>query len=242
MTRGYWRENVAKTFVSNPDANASGHPTRISPAVGSARSSISLAPRFSSSNASLPRLSSARPQAVVSTPWGVRSSRRTPIECSMLAMAFDTEGCERASRLAALPMLPISATVMKMCRSCNLMGRPIRSVHFITNSVLRNSHSRHMQSWRAPQPWSRKPAAKCVTRLIWGPGRRITSPAILCDFCLAPKQFEIALLAHAIRFPTCVRSCRPNLLGDRATPYLLKFEGMVLGHQPEHLSTAQRTR
>src|SRR5262245_25474274 len=48
-----------------------------------------------------------------STPLAVRSRSRTPIACSMSAIAFDTDGCETASRSAALPMLPSSATVSR---------------------------------------------------------------------------------------------------------------------------------
>src|SRR5215831_14339971 len=49
----------------------------------------------------------------------------------MSAIALDTDGCETASRSAALPMLPSSATVNRTCRSCSLSRRPIRSFHFI---------------------------------------------------------------------------------------------------------------
>src|SRR5262245_35299639 len=50
-------------------------------------------------------------------------------------MAFDTEGCEIESNSAAFPMLPVSATVMKMCRSCNLSRRPIRSFHLMKSHL-----------------------------------------------------------------------------------------------------------
>src|SRR5262249_29041160 len=62
--------------------------------------------------------------------------------CSMSAIAFDTDGCETASRSAALPMLPSSATVSRTCRSCNFSRRPIRSSHFIDGlqNVLQRMH------------------------------------------------------------------------------------------------------
>ena len=51
--------------------------------------------------------------------------------CSISAMAFDTEDCEIESSSAAFPMLSVSATVIKMCRSCNLSRRPMRLFHIM---------------------------------------------------------------------------------------------------------------
>ena len=66
----------------------------ILPTVGSARKASSSIPSLSSSKMTWPRVTSARPYAVGSTPPRLRSSRRRPNVCSISAIAFDTAGCE----------------------------------------------------------------------------------------------------------------------------------------------------
>src|SRR5882724_1753371 len=47
-------------------------------------------------------------------------------------MVLETTGCEIASCVAAFAMLPFSATASTICRSRNLMRRPMRSVQSIS--------------------------------------------------------------------------------------------------------------
>src|SRR5438270_14062 len=61
-------------------------------------------------------------------PCGPRSRRRNPTVCSTSAIALETEGCEIARSVAALPMLPDFATASRMCRSRNLSRLPKQSV------------------------------------------------------------------------------------------------------------------
>jgi hypothetical protein len=67
-----------------------GGPNLISPAVGSTKNAMSLTVCLSSSNATLPRFSSARPYIAGSTPCRLRLSSRTPSVCSRSPIAFDT--------------------------------------------------------------------------------------------------------------------------------------------------------
>src|SRR6516165_688787 len=68
--------------------------------------SISLIPCRSSSNAARPRANSAAPYGVVTIPFGVRSSRRTPSACSREAITSEIEGVD-IGRIGALPSLLI---------------------------------------------------------------------------------------------------------------------------------------
>src|ERR1044071_9664252 len=64
---------------------------------------------------------------VGSTPYAVRSSRRTLSVCSMSKITFDTAGCVIASCSAAFPMVPHCATLIRMCRS---VRGTIEQAHF----------------------------------------------------------------------------------------------------------------
>src|SRR5215510_9933292 len=108
-------------------AMASVAPIRSSPDVGSARNSMSLTPCRSSSNTATPRLISARPYVVASTPRGLRSSRRTPSACSSSAIDRDKAGCTVPICAAALLMLPACTTDIRTRMSCSLRRRSMRS-------------------------------------------------------------------------------------------------------------------
>src|SRR5215470_17238523 len=79
-------------------------PICTSPIVGSLMNSISLIPSRSSSKTATPRLISAQPYGVGSTPLELRSKRDTPSVCSMSEIALETAGSEIASCAAAFAM------------------------------------------------------------------------------------------------------------------------------------------
>lgn len=67
-------------------------------------------------------------------------------------------------------MLPISATVTKMCRSCNLSRQPIRSTHFITRASAKLT--RNASNHGAGKATVSKACGKALARLP-GHGRRV---------------------------------------------------------------------
>jgi len=126
--RGCRRVSRLITASTGPEAIASGHPIRNSPAVGSARNSTSFTPWRSSSKTATPRRMMASPYCVGATPQALRSSRRTLSVCSRSAIERETAGCEVPSRCAALAMLPASTTDMSTRTSCSFRRRSMRSI------------------------------------------------------------------------------------------------------------------
>src|SRR5215813_12899655 len=110
-------------------------PIRASPAVGSARNSMSFTPCRNSSKAAWLRLSMARPYSVSSIPRGFRSRSCTPRVCSSSLIERETTGWDTASSLAAFAMLPDCATASRTCRSLSLIRRPIRSFQRMGRSL-----------------------------------------------------------------------------------------------------------
>ena len=123
------------TAAATPSANAAVAPTRNSPAFGSERNSMSWTPCLSSSKAATPRLSSARPYWVGSTPCALRSRSRTPIVCSSSAIDLEIAGCVVFRTAAALLMLPACTTAIRTWRSCSFIRRPMRSLNCIPDPI-----------------------------------------------------------------------------------------------------------
>src|SRR5438045_2806580 len=116
---------------SNPAVMLSEQPRRSCPVIGSARKRSSSATCLSSSNIVTARCRRACPYSVGTSPFVVRSRRRTPSVCSVSPMAFETAGCEIPSAAAAFAIVPASTAANRMCRFRSRMRCPMRSCHCI---------------------------------------------------------------------------------------------------------------
>src|SRR5215510_14200089 len=81
--------------------------------VGVGRASSCFMPCRNSSKTVTPHLSRAWPYVVSSTPWALRSNKRTPKLCSRSEIVLETTGCVMARRSEAFAMLPDSATASR---------------------------------------------------------------------------------------------------------------------------------
>ena len=105
------------------------------PSRGSARNSMFFTAWRRSSNTAAPPSSKARPYSVGSTPWRLRSSRRTPSACSSSAIDLEMCGWVVFRSRGRLPHAAGLHDGHQDVQVCSFIRRPMRSLNCMTSPI-----------------------------------------------------------------------------------------------------------